>query len=124
MISALILVFSLAALAQFGFYTWRAAVITLAAADVSDNALENKDFRALATLNEICPALNASKPKIGLVRVYFRTVERLSASLRSSLPSAAEWAEREMATCSRYMAVVVDQRLQRNQACFAALRSF
>jgi len=124
MISALILVFSLAALAQFGFYTWRAAVITFAAADVSDNALENKDFQALATLNEICPALNSSSPRIGLVRIYFRAVERLSASLRASLPSAADWAEREMATCARYMAVVVDQRMQRNQACFAALRSF
>ena len=119
MISALILVFSLAALAQFGFYSWRAAVITLAAADVSDNTLENKDFQALAALNEICPALNSSTPKIGLVRIYYGAVERLA-----SLPSAADWAKREMATCARYMAVVVDQRLQRNQACFAALRSF
>jgi hypothetical protein len=124
MISALILVFSLTALTQFGFYCWRVAVITLAAADVSDNTLEDKDFQALATLNEICPALNASTPKIGLVRAYYRAVEWLSASLRASFPSAADWAEREMATCARYMAVVVDQRLQRNQACFAALRSF
>jgi hypothetical protein len=124
MISGLILVFSMAALAQFGFYMWRATVITLAATDVSDNTLENKDFQALAALNEICPALNVSTPKIGLVRIYYRAVEWLSASLRASLPSAADWAEREMATCARYMAVVVDQRLQQNQACFAALRSF
>jgi hypothetical protein len=124
MFAALILVFSLAALAQFGFYAWRAAVITFAAAVVLDNTLENKDFQALAALNEICPALNTSTPRIGLVRIYYRAVERLSALLRSSLPSVAGWAEREMATCARYMAVVVDQRLQRNQACFAALRSF
>ena len=124
MISALILVFSVAALTQFGFYLWRAAVINLAAADVSHNALENKDFQALAALNQICPALNSATPRIALVRTYYRAVAWLSASLRSLLPSAADWAEREMATCSRYMAVVVDQRLQSNQACFAALRSF
>ncbi len=124
MISALILVFSLAALVQFGFYCWRAAVVTLAAADVSDNTLEDKDFQALATLNDICPELNNSSPRIPLVQAYYRAVERLSSSLTASFPSAAAWAQREMATCSRYMAVVVDQRLQRNQACFAALRSF
>jgi hypothetical protein len=124
MISALILVFSLAALGQFSFYCWRAAVITFAATNVADNTLENKDFQALDTLNEICPALNASSPGIAFVRAYFRTVEWLSTSLRASCPAAAAWAEREMATCSRYMAVVVDQRMQSNQVCFAALRSF
>jgi hypothetical protein len=120
MIAALILVFSLAALAQFGFYCWRAAVITFAAADVSDSTLEDKDFQALSTLNEICPTLNSSSPRIRLVQAYYRAVERLNASF----PSAAGWAQQEMATCARYMAVAVDQRLQRNQTCFAALRSF
>lgn len=115
MIAALILVFSLAALAQFGFYCWRAAVVTRAAADVSDSTLEDKDFRALASLNDICPELHDSSPRIRLVRAYYRAIERLS---------AADWAQREMATCARYMAVILDQRLQRNQACFAELRSF
>ena len=124
MISALILVFSLAALGQFGFYCWRAAVITLAATDVADNTYDNNDFRTLDILNEICPSLDDSTPRISFVRAYFRAVEWLSASLRASLPSVANWAEREMATCSRYMAVVVDQRMQSNQVCFAALRSF
>jgi hypothetical protein len=124
MISALILVFSLAALGQFGFYCWRAAVITFAATEVADNTLENKDFQALDVLNEICPPLNASTPGIAFVRSYYRAVEWLSVALRASCPSAAAWAEREMATCARYMAVVVDQRLQSNQVCFAVLRSF
>jgi hypothetical protein len=38
------------------------------------------------------------------------------------VPPVASWAETEMATCSRYVAVLMDQHLERNLACAAQVR--
>jgi len=40
------------------------------------------------------------------------------------LPSAASWAQREMALCTRYATVTLAQRLERNQVVAAELSSF
>jgi hypothetical protein len=34
----------------------------------------------------------------------------------------ANWANAEMATCSRYIAVMMEQHLERNMACAAQVR--
>jgi hypothetical protein len=38
------------------------------------------------------------------------------------VPGISRWAEAEMATCSRYVAVLMDRHLERNIACAAQVR--
>ena len=132
MVSALILVVSIAALAQFGIFTWRMAVITLAAEPLSEvgqtaitpNITGDNDFRTLAALNSICPELKSAGSKLWFVCAYYRGVQALDRLSSTVLPSVSGWTHDEMALCARYLAVVMDQRLQRNLTCFAEVRSY
>jgi hypothetical protein len=45
------------------------------------------------------------------VSIYYRAVSKLERVFREKLPSIASWANREMQTCSRYVAVVLAQNL-------------
>ena len=132
MSAAIILVMSLAALAHFGWYSWRMTVITLAAEPLSDrirvaipdNHLEEKDFRELSSFVQLCPDLDGHGKHLGLVRTYYlglRTLDKLSSIL---LPAASSWTQKELVLCRRYVAVEIDQRLQRNQACLAEICSY
>jgi hypothetical protein len=42
--------------------------------------------------------------------------------LGSIVPAMASWADAEMAICSRYVAVLMDQHLERNMVCAAQVR--
>jgi hypothetical protein len=42
--------------------------------------------------------------------------------LGSIVPAMASWANTEMATCSRYAAVLMEQHLERNMVCAAQVR--
>jgi hypothetical protein len=132
MVPALILVTSIAALVQFGLFSWRMAVITLAAEPLSDavvaatspKTLEDNDFQGIASLNNICPDLKGAGARMCCVQVYYRSMKVLDELFSAAAPSVATWSRGEMAICTRYAAVVMDQRLRRNQACFAEISSY
>ncbi len=133
MISAMLLMVSLVALVQFAVYYWRALIAGMAAAPLSDRVLQASgagtrplrpaDFTSFLQLHELTPELNEGNSRLWTVRSYYHTVELLGRLTRLHLPSLAVWADREMALCSRYVAVVLDQRLERNLACAADIRS-
>ncbi len=123
MISAFILVISVAALIQFGIFSWRAAFLSVAALPVSEgvsNLMDmesSSDFRQAAQWLELSPNL-AGRERRGLgVRAYHAALQFMS-SLGIS------WAQDEMSNCTRYMAVLVDERLQSNRACYADMCSY
>jgi hypothetical protein len=130
MFAALIFVISVAALAQFGLFTWRAGLLSLAdhplseqicnAAGISANSISPEDFETLSSLHKVCPELKQASRELWPVRVYYNMVRALGWLGGNKLP----WASSEMALCTRYVAVVIDQRLQRNQACLAQLSSY
>jgi CxxC motif-containing protein (DUF1111 family) len=133
LIGAFILVISFSALIQFAVFTWRAGVLQVASQApefepdsseaLSRNYLNSNSFHDVAAYQNLCPELSAgSAPKLGSVRVYYRLLQALKA-LGEAMPSAA-WAEREMALCTRYAAAVLSQRLVRNQAMLAEVRSY
>lgn len=122
MIVALIAVISLAAVAQFGLFYWRATVAVTAAHPISD-AIRNSaglerpefaaaDFATLLRLVEVCPALKNDKGGIGPVCSYFHIVQFFSKLLG---PARGDWAVAEMDLCSRYLAVRLDQRITNNR---------
>jgi hypothetical protein len=131
MMAALIFVISMAAVIQFAVFSWRAGLLSFSAEPLSEtlksaaepfaNPLNPKDFRVFAALQGLCPDLAPQRShELWHVRLYYCTLEKLN----SVAPAFGSWSQREMATCTRYIAVELDQRLQRNLACLADVRSY
>ncbi len=133
MVAAIILAFAIVAVTQFWMIWWRATVGSLAASPLSDKmkaaaglvgeVVRGNDFQTILTLYETCPCLKKESNGLGPVRAYYRVVNGLS-RVFSAVPAVAEWAQKEMATCARYAAVCVDQRMQRTRTIWAEMRSY
>lgn len=128
MIPVIIFAVSVVALAQFGLYYWRATVSGIAAQSISErirlaagigNAqIGPQDFRSILILKELSPNLRGPHGSFAAIRVYYALVQKIG----SILPGMASWAQSEMSTCSRYLAVLMDQHLERNMAAAAQAR--
>jgi hypothetical protein len=132
MIAALICVISLAAIVQFGIFSWRAVLLTSAAQPLSDamrSALDpitanGHDFDAVSALYQVCPDLNSKSCELSHVQLYFKILNWLNTMTRAVLPACSSWSQREMAACTHYAAVIIDHRLQQNRAMLADLNSY
>lgn len=123
MVIALICVISAFALTQFVLLYWRATVSVVAAAPISEGVRQAagvrgespaaSDFYAILRLHNICPDLRTTSPGIEIVQGYYLLVSALN---RLMGPALNTWAARELATCSRYVAARVDQRIAHNRS--------
>jgi hypothetical protein len=128
MIAAILFMVSTVALAQFALYYWRAIISGIAAQPISDRIrtaagitapqISAQDFRSILSLHDLSPDLRGPNGSFIGVRAYYSVVAKLG----SLIPAMADWANAEMLTCSRYVAVLVDQHLERNMACAAQMR--
>ena len=128
MIATIIFVLSVAAVAQFGLYYWRATISGIAAQAISErirvaagithDGIGAQDFRNIIILKELSPRLSGSIGSFAAIRSYYAVVEKIG----GVLPAMASWADAEMATCARYVAVLMDQHLESNMACAAQVR--
>jgi hypothetical protein len=128
MIATILFCVSIVSLGQFGFYYWRAMVLSVSALPVSDRlriaaritakVVGSHDFRAILNVYNLVPDLRGSGGRFRAIRTYYSVVEKLG----RLIPSVAKWSEAEMTCCSRYAAVLVDQHLERNLACAAQMR--
>jgi hypothetical protein len=134
MTAALILAFSVLALVQFAISQWRMIWLTTANQPLSDTlraatgieaeTIGPNDFgKLLGLCDELSPRLKKVTPWLGEVRGYYRIVERLEVTCRSIQPAISAWASGEMKTCSRYVAVLLDQNLSLDLDERAAVRS-
>ena len=125
MLSLCILLFSGFALIRFAVSQWRAIWISSASQQVSDSlqlaagidatAIGARDFGRLMNLcDQLSPELKKSSPWLNEVSLYYRAIAKLEQISRAKVPSIAAWASREMQTCARYVAVVLDQNLAMN----------
>ena len=130
-LSAFILVFAVAALANFAVSYIRALMLTIASEPLSDKmrqacdkaSMPLGDFETVLALNGMCPELDRKGKSIGLVRAYYRVLAGAKYLLGRALPSFSLWADHEMETCTRYVAVLVDRRLRSNFDYAASVRS-
>jgi hypothetical protein len=128
MIAVVILVVSVVAFAQFWVYYWRATMTGIAAqaisdtirvaAGITDKTISGQDFRNILILKDLSPSLRGPGGSMFAIRMYFQAIEKMG----KMVPAMASWANTEMATCSRYVAVRMDQHLQRNILCAAQVR--
>ena len=125
-----VILFTVSALAfvQFGLYYWRATISGVAAQAISERiriaagitaaAIGAQDFYSILILNDLSPDLRGSAGSFFAVRAYYSVIQKLG----RIVPAMASWANAEMTTCSRYVAVLMDQQLERNIACAAQMR--
>ena len=128
MIAAILLMVSAVALVQFALYYLRAILSGVAAQPISDRIraaagiaapqIAARDFRSILSLHDLSPDLRGPNGSFCCVRAYYSVIENLG----QLIPTMASWANAEMLTCSRYVAVLVDQHLDRNIACAAQMR--
>jgi len=128
MIAVILFLVSAVAFVQFGLYYWRATISGVAAhaiserirvaAGISAPVIGAGDFRNILILKDLTPDLRGPAGNFLVVRAYYSIIEKLG----SIAPAMTEWSNAEMATCSRYIAVLMDQHLERNIACAAEMR--
>src|ERR1700680_2332014 len=128
MIAAIIFADSAVACAQFALYYWRATISGIAAHAISERirvaagithaGIGAQDFRNIIILKDLSPDLRGPNGSFTAIRAYYAVVEKLG----SIVPAMASWANAEMATCSRYVAVLMDQHMERNMICAAQVR--
>ena len=128
MIAAILFTVSLAALFQFGLYYWRAMIAGVASQAVSERIraaagiaapkISGQDFRNLIIIKDLTPELRGPAGSFLAIRAYYSVVQTMG----SVIPAMANWANAEMTTCSRYVAILMDQHLERNSACAAQIR--
>lgn len=134
MTAALILTFSLLALVQFAISQWRMIWLTTANQPLSealhtatgfqaDNVGPNDFDTLLGLCDELSPTIRKATPWLREVRGYYSIVARIQKVCESFLPALAAWAASEMKTCSRYVAVVLDQNLALALDTHAVVRS-
>jgi hypothetical protein len=128
MIAAIIFMVSMVGLAQFSLYYWRATISGVAAQSISERiraaagitheGVSARDFRSFLILKDLSPDLRGPNGRFTVIRTYYSVVEKIG----SIVPAMANWANGEMATCSRYLAVMMDQHMERNMVCAAQVR--
>jgi hypothetical protein len=128
MIPAILFTISLVALGQFGLYYWRSMISGVAAQAISDRiraaagisapAIGARDFRNILILNNLSPDLRGPSGSFRVIRAYYAAVEKVG----SIIPALASWSNSEMTTCSRYVAVLMDQHMERNLVCASQMR--
>ena len=129
MIPALIFVVSVAALLQFFISYCRSLIAAYNKVELSEQAHEvtgiddhivrGDDFGRLLQLVWLCPDPGDDAREILAVRVYYRLVGILRATLRSLAPGIAGWAERERENCAYFAAVALDRRIAYNRDLMA-----
>ncbi len=122
MVAILIFSLSVLALVRFAFCQWRMIWLTTANQPLTDSlrtatgidagSIGAHDFTALLGLSkQLSPALSRTTPWLREITWYYRAVEKLEKATRSLLPALSVCAAAEMKTCSRFVAVVLDQHL-------------
>jgi hypothetical protein len=128
MIAAILFMVSIVALGQFALYYWRAVISGVSTQPISERVrtaagitapqIGARDFHTILSLHDLSPDLRGPNGSFIGLRAYFSAIEKLG----RLIPATASWANAEMLTCSRYIAVLVDQHLERNMVCAAQVR--
>ncbi|HTV60829.1 MAG TPA: hypothetical protein VMJ93_18285 [Verrucomicrobiae bacterium] len=136
-ISAFIFVISVAAVVQFMIQSWRSGLMRVAtnpymikaedpAASIYRKILETEDFKEVISYQKVCQDLRvAGSRNLSGVELYYSALRGIrTLGNWAGFQAASSWTVREMALCTRYAAVVMVQRLERNQSLAAEVRSY
>lgn len=133
MVAALILVMSVVALIHFAISQWRSVWIVtteqrlsnsfVAATGIAANSITAEDFAPLMrALEKLSGTFCERNSWLKEIRIYSKTLQAPSRSCEQRLPAVASRARKEAAVCARYVAAILDQRLNAHLAYAAHTR--
>ncbi len=121
MIAALILLLSVAALAQFFLSYVRSLLLASAQQAIAPSVLEacmlesadvqGRDFHGLMLRAQLYSKVDAEGSAVLAVRVYFSLVGLLSLALGPLAPALRRWLAQEQAACSRFALAALNRRV-------------
>jgi hypothetical protein len=125
LIAAFIFVVSAVAMIQFAVFTWRADLVQTVSLGASHKLLKQSGFDDLLAYQKLCPelAINPAS-KIRSVRLYHGLLKAVSEFTAVVMDSEVDWSNREMVLCTEYVAITLSERMIRNQALLAEVRSY
>jgi len=83
-----------------------------AATGMEASAIGPQEFdKLLGLCDQLSPLIRKRTPWLREVALYHFALKQMERLLKNIQPVFSEWIAREMATCSRYVAVVLDQNL-------------
>jgi hypothetical protein len=104
MVSVVILILMVGAMAQFGLFYWRSLISGYASQPLSErfplfSGLEHEtpqaeDFGGLLSLHRLTPTMGSRQNGLTTLRAYYTAI-----SVLCRVPAMREWAQREMAIC-------------------------
>lgn len=135
MTAGLILFLSLIVLVEFSIAQWRSMWMSVAAMPLSQSleaatgittdSIGADDFeRLVSTSRQLCPTSREGSVWMKEVRIYYRAMRALDSMCEKQIPPISAWAKKELVSCSRYAAVVLDQRINANLAFAAEVRNY
>jgi hypothetical protein len=125
LIAAFIFVVSAVAMIQFAVFTWRADLVQMVSLGASHKLLKQSGFDDLLAYQKLCPELAInSASKIRSVRLYHGLLKAVSEFTAVVMDSEVDWSNREMVLCTEYVAITLSERMIRNQALLAEVRSY
>lgn len=132
--SAILLLITFVALAQFAAYYGRAALVLAAAreipaqvldaAGIQSRSVSRHDFEYLMALCRLTPNLGPSCTSLYLVSLYFHFLTWLALLTGSQFPRITALTRHERTLCARYAAIQLDLRLQANHAFTSSISSY
>lgn len=135
MIAGFILLLSMAVLVEFAIAQWRSMWMAVAAQPLSqsleaatgiaNDAISADDFdRLVSTSLQLCPTAREGGVWMKEVRIYYRVIRALDAFSAEKFPALSAWTKRELVSCSKYAAAVLDQRINANLAFASDARNY
>ena len=127
MVAALICVLSLTALLQFAICQWRSIWVTIAAQPLSGSLESATGLANAAICAEHFEMLTRASEELGRsshesnrwlkeVVIYYQALRAFRRLTGKALPSASNWANRELIECAKFAAATLDRRLNNSLA--------
>jgi|SRR5579871_704838 len=134
MVAVCILLLSVGVLAEFSVMQWRSVWLTVAAQPLSaalsaatgiaNEAISAGDFeRLVATSRQLSPAPRETK-WLKEVGAYYRVMKAVESLGAKHAPAVSAWAQKELVSCSRFAAAILDQRIQANMAFATSVQGY
>jgi hypothetical protein len=88
---------------------------------LSERSPDTDEFLWTCNLLRLCPAAEKPNRKLAAVRFYYALLELFRGAARHFSPVLDEWILRERIACIHFIAVVLDQRIEKNKQLYKNL---
>ncbi len=124
--AALVFVFSIGMVMQFFVHYCRSLLVVAGklplslrvreALQIKDEQLSPVDCKRVWKLAELCPEMERRSRQLNMIRAYSFLLRRFNTLSSWASASISNWFEAEQQSCARFVAVVLDRRMEHTQS--------